>query len=212
MFLGWRVCRRKVSLMKGCAFVKAFCFFAWSLHAHCSFWFPFRVCGSLQLFKIPKAHMKRFSCHGLLFWPSYAAGEILFYFRHVMLCMDFIVCLASQHFSLVFLPLCFCRTSHWMASDQSEIEGCGQSSAAFRQRLSMQWKLLPLQLLDTPTTDVIIAMSSRSSFVFLIYFSLWGTLMKFGKVFAHIQQAFNSCKGNVFLISEEIFSCKYFEL
>lgn len=34
MFLGWRVCRWKVSLMKACAFVKLVCFFAWrSLHA-----------------------------------------------------------------------------------------------------------------------------------------------------------------------------------
>lgn len=111
----------------------------------------------------------------LLFWPSYVFGVFLFYFRHVMLCMDVIDCLASQHVSWVFLPVCFCRTSHWMASDQSAIEGCGQSSAAFRQKFSMQWELLPLQLLDTPTTDVII---SPSSFAFLIY-SLRGTLMQY---------------------------------
>lgn len=147
MFLGWRVCRWKVSLMKACAFVKLVCFFAWrSLHAHCSSWF-------LSMF-VAASQRPMWKGFLLLVWPSYVSGVFLFYFRHVMLCMDF-DCLASQHVSWVFLPLCFCRTSHWMASDQSAVEGCGQSTAAFRQKFSMQWELLPLQLLDTPTTDVI---------------------------------------------------------
>lgn len=182
MFLGWRVCRWKVSLMEGCAFVKAILFLCMTISA-CSFFGFVSACSCLKSPKpIWKGFYAMFCCSDL----HLLLGTFYFCFRHVMLCMDFIDWLASQYISWVFLPLCFCRTSHWMASDQSAIEGCGQSTAAFRQKLSMQWKLLPLQLLDTPTADVIIGMSSPSSFAFLIYFSLWGTL-KFGQVFAHIQ-------------------------
>lgn len=121
MFLGWRVCRWKVSLMTARVFVcfqEQICFFAWrSLHVHCSFLFFF----CLQLFKPP--------------WPVW---RVLLHVSAVFVWRGFISgsrCSnrLAPNTSLIVLPDCVSagRPSEWPVTNQQSVGvACsGRSSA-----------------------------------------------------------------------------------
>ncbi len=151
MFLGWRVCRWKVSLMTARVFVgfqeQFLCMFT-ALSFACSVLNP----------SGPYEVLLRVCC-----------------FISGLRCSAFAWSFGSQHISDSFTWLCFCRTSHWMSSDQSEVGGvaCPQQ----------QWKLLPLQLLETshgrlsPNIMVFSLFCVRNLFL-----SFWGTLMPFRSI------------------------------
>lgn len=165
MFLGWRVCRWKVSLMMARVFVglqEQICFFAWW-----SLLFPFLFC--LQWFK-PQCPV--WSVTLLFVWRGFISG---------LRCSAWICLIVWLPTHLIVLPDCVSvgrPTECPVTNQQSGGVACPQQRSACSENSS--------HCSCKPHTDcwVLISWSSLFYFAFIIYYSFWGTLFEYLHIYS----------------------------